>query len=48
MIASWNRRLGSNFHLVIKGSRRVTHFKKLDDCEEPLRIFLDRAMLLTG
>jgi uncharacterized protein YecE (DUF72 family) len=27
MIAAWNRRLGGDFHLVVKGSREVTHLK---------------------
>jgi uncharacterized protein YecE (DUF72 family) len=42
MIEAWNRRLGSEFHLVVKGSRVVTHLKKLDDCGEQLEFFLDR------
>lgn len=46
MIAAWNRRLGEDFHLVVKGSRVVTHFKKLDDCLDPLQTFLDRALQL--
>ncbi len=43
MINAWNRRLKSSFHLVVKGSRLVTHLKKLSDCREPLETFLDRA-----
>jgi len=46
MIDAWNRRLGSSFHLVVKGSRLVTHRKKLDDCREPVEVFLDRALQL--
>lgn len=46
MIAAWNRRLGEKFHLVVKGSRVVTHFKKLDDCMAPLQSFLDRTLQL--
>jgi uncharacterized protein YecE (DUF72 family) len=46
MIAAWNRRLGDEFHLVVKGSRVVTHLKKLGDCLDPLRTFLDRALQL--
>jgi uncharacterized protein YecE (DUF72 family) len=44
MIATWNRRLGEDFHLVVKVSRLVTHFNKLEDCSEPLRTFLDRIL----
>ncbi len=47
MIAAWNRRLGSEFHLVVKGSRVVTHLKKLDGCDEQLAFFLDRTRGLT-
>jgi uncharacterized protein YecE (DUF72 family) len=43
MLDAWNRRLPARFHLVLKGSRLVTHLKKLDDCAEPLRAFFDRA-----
>ena len=43
MIDAWNRRLSEGFHLVLKGSRAVTHYRKLRDCDEPLAAFLDRA-----
>jgi len=43
MIAAWNRRLPEGFHLVVKGTRRVTHFQKLVDCQEVLRAFLERV-----
>ncbi|MBA7599253.1 MAG: DUF72 domain-containing protein [Calditrichaeota bacterium] len=46
MINAWNRRLGPDFHLVLKGSRLITHLKKLRDCREPLQTFLDRALEL--
>jgi uncharacterized protein YecE (DUF72 family) len=46
MIDAWNRRLGSSFHLVVKGSRLITHRKKLDDCREPLEAFSDRVLQL--
>ncbi|MCA1961599.1 MAG: DUF72 domain-containing protein [Desulfomonile sp.] len=47
MIDSWNRRLGSGFHLVVKGPRLVTHLKRLEQCDEPQKVFFDRVMLLT-
>lgn len=46
MIGAWNRRLPAGFHLVVKGSRLVTHLKKLNDCEEPLAAFWDRVRQL--
>lgn len=46
MIDAWNRRLPDEFHLVLKGSRLVTHLKKLQDCREPLEAFWDRARRL--
>ncbi len=46
MIAAWNRRLGPDFHLVVKGSRAVTHLKKIANCEEQLDRFLERVLQL--
>ncbi|UCG85261.1 MAG: DUF72 domain-containing protein [Gemmatimonadota bacterium] len=46
MITGWNRRLSESFHLVVKGSRLITHTRKLDDCGEPLARFLDRVLQL--
>jgi uncharacterized protein YecE (DUF72 family) len=46
MIAAWNRRLGPEFHLVVKGSRAVTHVKKIANCREQLDKFLERVMQL--
>jgi uncharacterized protein YecE (DUF72 family) len=43
MITAWNRRLPEGFHLVVKGTRRVTHFQKLVDCQEVLKAFLERV-----
>jgi uncharacterized protein YecE (DUF72 family) len=43
MIASWNRRLPERFHLVLKGSRLITHTRRLRDCGEALHTFLERA-----
>jgi len=43
MLDAWNRRLPAEFHLVVKGSRVVTHLKKLQDCAEPLEAFLGRV-----
>lgn len=46
MITGWNRRLPEDFHLVVKGTRRVTHLQKLVDCQEVLKAFLDRILPL--
>ncbi|MFQ5599307.1 MAG: DUF72 domain-containing protein [Candidatus Krumholzibacteriia bacterium] len=44
MIEAWNGRLPRGFHLAAKGSRMVTHMKKLVDCEEPLSFFFERVL----
>jgi len=46
MIRAWNQRLAEDFHLVLKGSRLITHRKKLADCDEPLAVFWERASQL--
>jgi uncharacterized protein YecE (DUF72 family) len=46
MIKAWNRRLGEDFHLVLKGNRRVTHRKKLKDHQDALDFFMQRSMQL--
>ena len=46
MIAAWNRRLPPGFHLVLKGSRLVTHRRKLGEVDQPLQNFLERALAL--
>lgn len=46
MINAWNRKLGADFHLVLKGSRLITHLKKIKDCQEPLQTFFARAFQL--
>lgn len=42
LIASWNR-LQAPFRLVVKGSRLITHLRRLRDCAEPLATFLARV-----
>ena len=46
MIQAWNRRLGEDFHLVLKTSQLITHRKKLADCDEAVERFFDRATQL--
>lgn len=43
MINAWNRRLPAGFHLAVKGTRVVTHHRKLADCAGPLEEFLQRV-----
>ena len=44
MAASWNRRLPAGFHMVLKGSRLITHRRKIADVDEPLDFFLNRVL----
>jgi len=39
----WRKRTPENFTFVVKGSRFITHIKKLKDCEEPLRLFFNNV-----
>jgi uncharacterized protein YecE (DUF72 family) len=43
MVLAWNRRLPEDFHLVLKGPRRVTHLRQLVDCEQVQSAFLSMA-----
>ena len=40
---NWYKRTPDNFIFTLKGSRFITHIKKLNDCEEPLELFFNRA-----
>jgi uncharacterized protein YecE (DUF72 family) len=46
MIKAWNRRLGEEFHLVVKGHRRITHQAKLANCESSVSGFMERIAQL--
>ena len=39
----WYRRTPKDFIFAVKGSRFITHIKKLKDCEDPLRLLLENA-----
>jgi len=41
--ASWYRRTGKNFLFAVKGSRFITHIKRLRDCEDSLHLFFNNA-----
>jgi len=40
---NWYKRTPKDFYFVIKGSRFITHVKKLSDCKEPLKLFLENS-----
>lgn len=43
MISAWNRNLPPNYYLVVKGSRFITHQKRIKDCREALETFFGRV-----
>jgi len=40
----WYQRTPGRFHFSAKGSRFITHIKRLRDCAEPLGVFFDHAL----
>lgn len=44
--AKWHRATPEDFLFTLKGSRFITHVKKLKDCAEPIEAFFSRASLL--
>ena len=43
---SWYRRTPGDFSFALKGSRFITHIKRLKDCDESLKLYFKRARLL--
>lgn len=43
---NWRRRTPKNFLFVCKGSRFITHVKKLNKVKEPTKLFLERVSFL--
>ena len=43
---SWYKRTPKGFAFALKGSRFITHIKRLKDCQGPLESYFDRARLL--
>jgi uncharacterized protein YecE (DUF72 family) len=39
----WYKKTPKEFKFVIKGSRFITHIKKLRDCKKPLQLFFEHA-----
>ena len=42
---AWKKRVPGEFRFAVKASRYITHFKKLKVDEEPVRKFLDTAVI---
>jgi len=40
---NWYNRTPEHFRFIIKGSRFITHIKRLNDCKEPLNLFFRNA-----
>jgi len=45
-IVSWRDRTPRSFRFVLKGSRFVSHRKRLKNCEDSVKVFYERAFLL--
>lgn len=43
---SWYKRTPKGFAFALKGSRFITHVKRLKDCQGPLKLYFTRARLL--
>ena len=43
---AWREQAPEGFRYAVKGSRFITHIKRLRDCEEPVATFMERAQLL--
>lgn len=41
---NWYKRTPKGFYFVAKGSRFITHIKRLKDCRKPLKLFLDNVL----
>ena len=46
VLESWAEQVGSDFRFVIKASRRITHFKRLENTDEELNYLLDTLSTL--
>ncbi|NWF93181.1 MAG: DUF72 domain-containing protein [Syntrophaceae bacterium] len=46
MFEGWYKRTPKRFSFAVKGSRFITHVKRLKDCREPLSLLLDHASAL--
>lgn len=46
IVRSWARKVPPCFRFAAKGSRRITHYQRLKDCEGEIRTFFERFALL--
>ena len=46
VLESWYRRTPEGFTFVLKGSRTVTHIRRIKDCRDSVELFYERAFLL--
>jgi uncharacterized protein YecE (DUF72 family) len=45
-LEKWRGQVPDDFRITLKAHQRITHFKRLADCDEDVREFLDRARVL--
>lgn len=45
---NWRKTVGRDFIFSVKGSRYITHIKKLKDCREPVKKFFERVEGIEG
>lgn len=48
VFAGWRRKAGPGFIFSIKGSRFITHVKKIGNCQESVKVFFEAADSLRG
>jgi uncharacterized protein YecE (DUF72 family) len=46
VFGSWRKRTPKGFLFAVKGSRLITHIKRLKDCREPLSLLMEHASRL--
>ncbi len=46
MLESWNGQVPDNFRFALKASQRITHFKRLKECENETKYLLETASVL--
>src|SRR5512139_3591891 len=48
LLESWAKQVPENFRFVLKASRRITHIKRLKECEEEAQYLFETAQTLGG
>ncbi|MFZ5789341.1 MAG: DUF72 domain-containing protein [Pseudomonadota bacterium] len=46
MLEGWAERTPAGFRFAVKAWRRITHYRRLVDCAEPLTVFIERVAAL--